>query len=54
MITVGTAVLAGASFSMQMGKPLMGLAERVAILVGLQWTFTLALRMLLTEGDHAE
>jgi hypothetical protein len=46
-ITVGLAILAAGFFmSTYQGGPLMGLAERIAALIGFQWTFVLALRML--------
>ena len=46
-ITVGVVVLLGAFSGATMGTPLMGLAERLAVLAGFQWTFVLALKMFL-------
>jgi hypothetical membrane protein len=43
--TVGVSLLAAGFFLAAYGGPIMGLAERVAILVGFQWTFTLGLSM---------
>jgi hypothetical protein len=45
-ITVGL-VLSGGFAVTQLGSPIMGLTERITILVGSQWTFVLALRMFL-------
>ena len=45
-ITVGAALLSAGFFMANQGSPIMGLAERVAGLVGLQWTLVLALWML--------
>ena len=44
-ITVGVVVLLGGFSGAAMGGPLMGLAERLAVLAGFQWTFTLALML---------
>lgn len=44
--TVVAVVLATAWFAVSMGGPLMGIAERVTILVGFQWTFVLAIVVL--------
>ena len=44
-ISVGAAVLTAGFFAAEMGSPIMGLAERISVLVGFQWTVTLALRM---------
>jgi len=46
-VTVGAVVLLGAFSGVTMGTPLMGLAERLAVLAGFQWTFVLALKMFL-------
>jgi hypothetical protein len=43
--TIGASVLAAGFFVTEVGRPMMGLAERVSILVGFQWTFTLGLLM---------
>jgi hypothetical protein len=46
LLTVGAAILSGGFFVMMVGTPIMGLAERISILVGLLWTFMVALRMV--------
>ena len=46
-VTVGVVVLSAGFFVANLGSPIMGLAERITILVGFQWTFILALRMYL-------
>jgi hypothetical membrane protein len=42
-ITAGLVVLAAVFFAASAGGPIMGLAERITILIGFQWTFVLAL-----------
>ncbi|MCP4424452.1 MAG: DUF998 domain-containing protein [Chloroflexi bacterium] len=49
-ITVGANILGAGFFAANWGSPIMGLAERVAILLGFQWTFTLALWLLSKQG----
>jgi hypothetical membrane protein len=44
-ITVGAVVLSAGFFMVNLGSPIMGLAERISGLIGLQWTFVLALWM---------
>lgn len=44
--TVVAVVLAAAWFMVSFGSPIMGLSERLTILVGFQWTFILALLIL--------
>jgi hypothetical protein len=44
-ITIGMAVLATGWYAVNIGRPLMGLTERAAALIGFQWTFALALWM---------
>lgn len=44
--TVVAVVLAAAWFMASFGSPIMGLSERLTILVGFQWTFILALLIL--------
>ena len=44
-ITIGVQLLMGGFSGVTMGGPLMGLSERLAVLVGFQWTFTLALKL---------
>jgi hypothetical protein len=44
--TAGAVVLSTAFFIAMVGTPLMGLAERIPILIGLLWTFVLALWMV--------
>lgn len=48
-ITVGATLLSAAYFASKFGSPVMGLAERITILVGFQWTFTLAWWMVSNE-----
>jgi hypothetical membrane protein len=52
-ITTGLAFLSAVFFAVNTGSPMMGLAERIAILVGFQWTFILALRMFLRQGSES-
>ena len=44
-ITVGVVVLSAGFFATNLGSPIMGLTERITILVGFLWTFVLALWM---------
>jgi hypothetical membrane protein len=46
-ITVGVLILIGGFAAVKLGTPIMGLTERIAILVGLQWIFILAMTMFL-------
>lgn len=46
-ITVGVLILTGGIAAVKLGTPIMGLTERIAILVGLQWIFILAMKMFL-------
>jgi hypothetical protein len=46
MATVAAVVLTASWFAASVGGPLMGIAERVTILVGFQWTFLLAVVVL--------
>jgi len=46
-ITVGAVVLLGGFSGAVMGTPIMGLAERLGVLAGFQWTFMLALKLFL-------
>jgi hypothetical protein len=43
--TIGLVVISTVLFMANTGSPIMGLTERVTILIGFQWTFTLALWM---------
>jgi hypothetical protein len=45
-LTAGAVILLVGFFLMMAGTPLMGFAERVLILAGLQWTFVVALWMV--------
>jgi hypothetical protein len=45
-LTAGAVILLVGFFLMMAGTPIMGLAERILILVGLLWTFVLALWMV--------
>jgi hypothetical membrane protein len=49
-ITVGAVVLSAGFFAAKMGSPIMGLTERITILVGFLWTFILALWMSSRKG----
>jgi hypothetical protein len=51
--TVVAAIVATGFFAANYGKPMMGLTERIAALVGFQWTFTLALWMLTRGAPRA-
>ena len=44
-ITIGAVVLSTGFFVANVGSPIMGLTERITILIGLLWTFILALWM---------
>ena len=46
MATVAAVVLTAGWFAVSIGGPLMGISERVTILVGFQWTFLLAVMVL--------
>ncbi len=50
LITVGVAVLSAGFFTANVGTRIMGLTERISILVGFQWTFILALWMFSRKG----
>lgn len=49
-ITVGVIFISAGFFIAKQGSPIMGLAERVTILVGFLWTFILALWMFSRNG----
>lgn len=44
-VTVGVVILSTGFYIVTMGGPIMGLAERIAILVGFMWTFILSFWM---------
>ena len=44
-ITVAAVILLGAFSGATVGTPIMGLAERLGVLAGFQWTFVLALKL---------
>jgi hypothetical membrane protein len=44
-VTIGAVILSAGFFVANVGTPIMGLAERIAALIGFQWTFALALWM---------
>ena len=46
-VTVGVVILLGGFSGAMMGTPIMGLAERLGVLAGFQWTFMLALKLFL-------
>ena len=41
-VTVGVVILSTGFYIVTMGSPIMGLAERITILVGFMWTFILS------------
>ena len=49
-ISIGVVVLSAGFFIATLGSPLMGITERITILVGFQWTFILALWMFSRKG----
>jgi hypothetical protein len=49
-VTIGLVLLSAGFFVAELGSPIMGLAERITILVGFLWTFTLALWMSSRKG----
>jgi hypothetical membrane protein len=49
--TAGVAIVSAGFFLVSLGGPIMGLAERIAALVGFQWIFRLALWMYSPKGD---
>jgi len=51
LITVGLAILTAVFFAAKMDSPIMGLAERIPILVGFAWTFILA-RWMFTRQEN--
>jgi hypothetical membrane protein len=48
--TIVVVVLSAGFYVANLGSPIMGLAERITILVGFQWTFILALWMFSGKG----
>jgi hypothetical protein len=44
-VTVAILIITGGFAVIKLGGPIMGLTERITILVGLQWTFVLALKL---------
>jgi hypothetical membrane protein len=53
-VTVAVVVLSAGFFMTEVGSPIMGLAERITILAGFQWTFVLALWMLSRGGSELD
>lgn len=49
-VTVGVAVLSAGFFAANVDGPIMGLTERITILVGFLWTFVLALWLVSRQG----
>jgi hypothetical protein len=49
-ITILAVFLSGGLFAAKMGSPIMGLCERIVILIGFQWTFILGLWMSFRGG----
>jgi hypothetical protein len=54
LITVGAVMLATGYFMANTGSPIMGLAERITILIGFQWTFVLALSLFSRTVKEAD
>ena len=50
-ISIGVVVLSVGFFIATLGSPLMGITERITILVGFLWTFILALWMFSRKGS---
>jgi hypothetical protein len=44
------AILAAGWFAASVGSPIMGITERVAILVGFQWTFLLSVLVIKSDA----
>jgi len=44
-VTVAIIILSGGFAAMKLGSPIMGLTERITVVVVLQWTFILGLRI---------
>ena len=53
LATMGGAVLSGAWFVINVGTPLMGFTERVAILVGFQWTVVQSILVIKSDPEPA-
>jgi hypothetical protein len=53
LATIAGAILAGGWFAANVGSPIMGIAERVAILVGFQWTFLLSILVIKSDKKLA-
>jgi hypothetical protein len=51
-VTIGLLAVSAFFLITTMGGPLMGLVERIAGLIGMQWTFILALRMFLSNENQ--
>jgi Protein of unknown function (DUF998) len=49
-VTIGLVLIAAGLYAASTGGALMGLAERIAALIGFQWTFTLAYWLFSREG----
>jgi hypothetical protein len=49
-VTIGLVVISTGLYAVSVGGPIMGLTERIAALVGFQWTFTLAYWMFSRES----
>ena len=49
-VTIGLVVISAGLFTVSVGGPIMGLAERISVLVGFQWTFRLAYWMFSKES----
>ena len=53
-VTVGVVVLSTGFYIVTMGSPIMGLAERITILIGFMWTFILSYWMYSKRGMQME
>jgi hypothetical protein len=54
ILTVGVAILGAGYFMANMGSPIMGLAERIAGLIGFQWTLILSLRISFASDSKSD
>jgi len=50
-ITIGVVIISAGFYAANIGSSIMGLTERITILVGFQWTFIFALWMFSRKGN---
>lgn len=53
LATIAGAIMTGVWFTASVGSPLMGIAERVVILIGLQYTLALSVLVIRSEGSSS-